>query len=675
MITNSRLTQPALSKIENDPFRSSLTGEGVQSGNELPTDSLLSGGNLMAGGSSFGKTNTFDQLLQLANIDKDKGQKSAQSRKPNDDNEVAKTDDRKTQEKSSTKEKKSAKDNNSARTQSKSKNEKKGENDSAELAQLLAYQKPVTMLTDTVQADSSKMKSDLQKVGNPLQFATANAEKVSQSQTPLDPLNQSGNSLKNIEETLKNLDKEGVILERNVGLAATDTKSRDLATGKADELKELTSKFDSVQMDFTSPNQQAGVQSQLAQAQLEKAQLTKENLLKMMQQDMIEGDAAFRDFLKMSAAQTALTETQAAEKLALLSQIKSEQLEQLNLNGITQDALLAQQQLRELRNGQPSQWKSLDELSPNQVAMLETLSGANSTSNAQMSKGFVQSIPESVQSRLIGQENEQSKGMNSTQIGIDSQPMFTNMNNDGGASSSFSRNNSSFSGNSSRGEPSPIGQSTSGKLTDLDLGEQEKTQQSKADARTRESERTREMARAAAQRAQTIAAELATKGGGTARVQIKDSQLGVVELRINMSDNNRMNVQLVANSDRIKQELEKHADALKDGLEKHQLIVEGVNFATDMKLGESSFQSNTQSENQSQQQSQAQNQQGFSSFQQGNSGQGQGNFEQERFFEQQQFAGLGNQIPQKNSRQNYAGKNDSQTNIQRSANGSLKVSA
>jgi hypothetical protein len=151
--------------------------------------------------------------------------------------------------------------------------------------------------------------------------------------------------------------------------------------------------------------------------------------------------------------------------------------------------------------------------------------------------------------------------------------------------------------------------------------------------------------------------------------------LGVVELRINMSDNNRMNVQLVANSDRIKQELEKHADALKDGLEKHKLIVEGVNFATDMKLGESSFQSNTQNENQNQQQPQSQNQQAFGSFQQNNSGQGQGRFEQERPFEPQQMAGLTNNTPQKQNRKNYASTNDAQTNIQRSANGSLKVTA
>ena len=664
MINTSRLTQAVSSKVENDPFKSNFAGEGVQGGNGLPSDSLLTGANPITNGSALGKSNTFDQLLQLATLDSDKTQKNLQKRDSSAENERSKQDDRKMQEKKTATDKKSSKETDSARSKDKSKSEKKESNDSSELAQLLAYQQQGTLQSDVNSPNGKTVNAASQKTDNATQLSGLNTGAKTLKASHLE-------QQQNLDDSLKNLDQK---FERLTAGHQAQTASTS-KLNELNELNELASKFDSVQMDFSSATQNAQAQAKLTQAQLEKAQLTKENLLKMMQQDMVEGDAAFRDFLKLSAAQSALTETQASEKLALLNQLKEANLDQLTLNQIRQDALLAQQQLREVQNGQPAQWKAIDELSPDQIAMLDTLSGVKGTTNSEVIKGFAQHMPESVQARIMGQNGEQSKDMSAVQNSLDTQTMFAALKNDGGASNGFSGNNSSFSGNSSRGEMSPIGQATTGLADDIDSAGQEKAQQAKADARTRESERTREMARTAAQRAQTIAAELAAKGGGTAKVQIKDSQLGVVELRINMSDNNRMNVKLVANSDRIKQELEKHAEALKDGLEKHQLIVEGVNFTTDMKLGESSFQNSTQSDSQNQQQAQAQNQQGFGSFQQNGSGQGQGSFEQERFFESQQFAGFANQTPQKQSRQNYAGKNETQTNIQRSANGSLKVSA
>jgi hypothetical protein len=184
------------------------------------------------------------------------------------------------------------------------------------------------------------------------------------------------------------------------------------------------------------------------------------------------------------------------------------------------------------------------------------------------------------------------------------------------------------------------------------------------------------MARSAALRAQSIASELAVKGGGMAKVQIKDSQLGVVELRINMTDNNRVSVELIANSDRIKNELEKQSEELKAGLEKQKVVLDGVHFATDTRLGDSSSQNSSQSDNSRNNQQQQQQQQNFSSF-----SQGQGGFQQqnssggERFFDAPS-APLNNPAPVTgNVRKNYSGKNDSQTNVQRAANGSLKVSA
>jgi len=675
MISNQRLTQPIGSKLENDRFRNTLSADGVQGVSGLPSDSLLSGGNLIANGSALSKSNTFDQLLQLANLNADKGQKNASKPHESAHKESSKQEDQKLQNKNTKSQKKTSENERAGKTSNNSKDETKDNNEtkSSELTQLLMYQGPKVSQVNNSQSDDTK--------NNDISRGTSRTDHISRIGATSDVSNLDSQKVStSLDETLKKTDHMDLVdartnREQENGRPRFGAKTEEALNGKADELRELANQFDSVQMDFSSPSQQTDLQSQLTSAQLQKPQMTKENILKMMQQDMIKGDAAFRDFLKMSTAQNALTESQTAEKSALMNQVKEASLEQVKLNEIRQDALLPQHQLREFQDGQPSQWKSLDELSPDQVAMLDALTGTSGNSNSEVLKGFSSSLPASVQSRITGQDGEQAKTIHPTQNSIDTQSMFAALSNDGGGNSAFKRDNSSFSGNSSRGEMSPINQTNLGKLDDVDFAGQEKTQQAKADARARESERTREMARTAAQRAQTIAAELASKGGGTARVQIKDSQLGVVELRINMSDNNRMNVQLVANSDRIKQELEKHADALKDGLEKHQLIVDGVNFATDVKLGESAFQNSTQNESQNQQQPQSQNQQSFGSFQQNASGQGQGSFDQDRFFESQQLAGLGNQIPQKQHRQNYTEKNEPQTNIQRSANGSLKVSA
>ncbi|NBW82458.1 hypothetical protein EBR21_11955, partial [bacterium] len=126
---------------------------------------------------------------------------------------------------------------------------------------------------------------------------------------------------------------------------------------------------------------------------------------------------------------------------------------------------------------------------------------------------------------------------------------------------------------------------------------------------------------------------------------------------------------------RIKQELEKHSDELKSGLEKHKVVLEGVRFATDTKLGDTGFQNSTQSDN-SRNNQQQQQQQNFSSFSQGNQSSQQQNFGGgERFFESPTTPVPNNTASAGGVRKNYSGKNDTQTNVQRAANGSLKVTA
>ena len=308
--------------------------------------------------------------------------------------------------------------------------------------------------------------------------------------------------------------------------------------------------------------------------------------------------------------------------------------------------------------------------------MVDALSGMKSDSSTSLTgKGNAIAGGTSIATRLAGNENNSLTAKSLTQDAVGNLQSLGGMNPDSKQGNSAGGNNFSSAGHSNRGETPALPGVTNNRTESKKTDSTSDAVAEKSDARARESERTREMARSASLRAQSIASELAAKGGGTAKVQIKDSQLGVVELRINMSDNNRLNVELVANSERIKQELEKQSEDLKSGLEKHKVVLEGVKFATDTKLGDSGFQNSQQNDNRNQQQQQQQPQQGFNSFSQNNSSGGQQGFGQDRFFEAPNIplntqAAVGGSV-----RKNYTGKNDAQTNVQRTANGSLKVIA
>jgi hypothetical protein len=361
-----------------------------------------------------------------------------------------------------------------------------------------------------------------------------------------------------------------------------------------------------------------------------------------------------------------------------MSRRKEGQLDRMQIKNLEAVAFEKQLQLQEMQGTKQPQWQSYREFSPDELAMLDTLSGVKpDTGTALGAKADGTAINSSISSRLTGGESNSPVGKAITQDAVTSLQSLASMASEGRqGNSAGSNSNSSMSGNTARSEPTAVGGVNAQKTDTAKGSDILNSAEEKKEARARESERTREMARAAALRAQSVAAELAVKGGGTAKVQIKDSQLGVVELRINMSDDNRLKVELVANSERIKQELEKQSDELKNGLEKHKLVLEGVSFATDAKLGESGFQNSSQSDNRNQQsQQQQQQQQSFNSFSQNQSSAGQQGFGQERFFQGPEIPLNSSAAVNSSAKKNYSGKNDSQTNIQRNANGSLKVTA
>jgi hypothetical protein len=480
---------------------------------------------------------------------------------------------------------------------------------------------------------------------------------------------------KNLNDVMKNLDQK----IENLSQISNALQEKG-PVSKTDELTELASKFDDVKFDFTQGQEQTGQQNALANSQLARELQTKEMMQKLAEQEWAQNDLTLRDLVSQQALQEASMEQIGLDRLEAMSRLKDVQIDKLQLQSLQNAAADKQLQLQDIQANKQPQWQSFRELSPDQLAMVDALSGMKSDSSTSLNgKGNAIAGGTSIATRLAGNENNSLTAKSLTQDAVGNLQSLGGMNPDSKQGNSAGGNNFSSAGHSNRGETPALPGVTNNRTESKNTDSTSDAVAEKSDARARESERTREMARSASLRAQNIASELAAKGGGTAKVQIKDSQLGVVELRINMSDNNRLNVELVANSERIKQELEKQSEDLKSGLEKHKVVLEGVKFATDTKLGDAGFQNSQQNDNrnqqQQQQQQQQQPQQGFNSFSQNNSSGGQQGFGQDRFFEAPNIplntqAAVGGSV-----RKNYTGKNDAQTNVQRTANGSLKVIA
>ena len=176
-----------------------------------------------------------------------------------------------------------------------------------------------------------------------------------------------------------------------------------------------------------------------------------------------------------------------------------------------------------------------------------------------------------------------------------------------------------------------------------------------------------ESSKVAIQKVIDLADHLKSTQGGSAKLQIHDSQFGKINLHVEMKNNHSLVVHIQTEHESVKKGIEDKVNFLKQSL--HTQKIELTDFKVNM------LEKSTQTQNQSQSQFNSQNQQEQNSqniFQnpyfQGQNGQ---NFEDKNDLEKFETT---NGMP--NLKTNYKNmQKNSITNIQRSANGSIKVLA
>lgn len=692
MINQSRLAQVnplATTRSNQDDFKSlDKMGNAFEAGNDLnDAGAGLAGAAFPLTPSSMAGTNSFSQLLEMSKLDKPDLQAI---KKPAAEKQVNSGADKQTEASDKSDDdsnKKTNGESTSTRRTAKTKEKKSDNNGNDEqlLSQLLTAQqtvlKPNEMRNQNNQVQQSKT-TDLNKgavVGAEQLSATDKFSKVGATTQLADhdigpkAIADNEGGAKSITDVMKTLDQKLDHLStlQNSG-HVEQTKFGN------DKLNDVASKFDDVKFEFNPNENNSVLSAKVGAGALAKDIQARELAKQLAEQEWAQNDLALRDLVANQNMQELALEKLGLDRFEQLSLLKNAQADKLQMQDLQSAAALKQLQLRDAQASTQPQWQSYRDLSPDQKAMVDALAsgqslqGLNANSNGSVGSSLAQGplanrlMPEGAKS----QQNTSPLTQDAV-AGLQSLSSFT------GEQTGGSQGQQNSSSNSSRGETSAVGGVGGARLEQAKGQKADALDDESNSARTRESDRAREMARSAALRAQSIASELSAKGGGTAKVQIKDSQLGVVELRINMADNNRVSVELIANTDRIKKELEKQTDDLKLGLEKHKVVLEGVKFATDTKLGDSGFQNSSQNDNsRANQQQQQQQQQNFSSFSQGSNSNPQQSFGGgERFFEGPRTPAVGNAAASGSVKKNYSGKNDAQTNVQRAANGSLKVTA
>ncbi|MEN9826635.1 MAG: hypothetical protein RI953_2380 [Pseudomonadota bacterium] len=663
--SNTRTGQDDLPNL--NPKLANVDSEGPLSA----SGSLLSGNSAAMGNTNLAGANSFTQLLELSKAEKPQ---ASLVKNQKDEKTVADASDNKEV-------RKKAESNDGNKKAGKSKDKKNRDDSPSEqtLSQLLLAQQD-GMNKNSAALDSANKNTESVKTSpvanNRLKQANENLQSMQEMSSLSDKMTAGDQSPKSLNDVMKTLDSK---LGKLADMQKTGHIVAEQPQGKLDDLSNLASKFDDVKFEFNQ-NEMGQTASKIASGTAADGKVTPDGdlLKKLAALEWSQNDLALRDLVAQQTFQEQALEKLTLDRLDQLSQLKAGQLDNLQLQDARSAELLKQVQAREALSSAQPQWTSYRDMTPDQKAMVDAMTSGQSLQNQNQ-------VGNNARSEFITESNPTGRLANPNSNGPSSSPLMqdavaglNSMSQLSGEQAGNSPGRQDSSSNSSQGgRANVIGEVTATKSESLNSTREKSDVNTENAQRARESERTREMARSAALRAQSIASELAVKGGGTAKVQIKDSQLGVVELRINMADNNRVSIDLVANSDRVKQELEKQSDELKSGLEKHNVVLEGVRFVTDTKLGDSGFQNSSQSDNtRSNQQQQQQQQQNFSSFSQGNQSSQQQNFGGgERFFERPAAPIPNNTASAGGVRKNYSGKNDAQTNVQRAANGSLKVTA
>lgn len=169
--------------------------------------------------------------------------------------------------------------------------------------------------------------------------------------------------------------------------------------------------------------------------------------------------------------------------------------------------------------------------------------------------------------------------------------------------------------------------------------------------------------------------QLAHAGGGTARIQVVDKQLGTIEVSVKMRARGEVSVEIATSSAELRDELERNADKIRGRLEAQNLqlmdlkfAVEGASASADARSGDR--QQDQQRSGQDPQPNPGSSNHGTQGWQQASHGDGRGadsGFRKEL----QGGGGEGREAAPAALREAF----NRQTKVQRQANGSLKVSA
>ncbi|MEN9809002.1 MAG: hypothetical protein RLZZ488_569, partial [Pseudomonadota bacterium] len=516
MINQSRLTQVnnvanARNAQDEGKTRDRLSGltdggEGLTGASALFADSNPA----TVGNANMAGTNSFTQLLEMSKLNKPEIQTQ---KKPEQDNAKKTAESDRSQDGT---QKKTKSESSTGRKSVKAKDKKEAPQADTEqaLSQLLTAQK--TAGTDLLSDKTTAVQNNAAVDFNRPKMQGDVTNKADQLRTNTTAVEQGPKSLADV---MKNLDSKIENLS-----AMQKNGNPDPAQLGTDRLSELSSKFDDVKVEFNVAENSAGNQAKVMSGSAADELQTRAMMKQLAEQEWSQNDLALRDLVSRQAQQEMALERIGLDRLDQMSQMKLEQFDKLQAQDLQSAAVLKQLQMREATANNQPQWLSYKDLSPDQKAMVDALSSGqslqnfNQNSNAQTNGSSANSPLSNRLENAATTNNQtgQSAGAapQDAVAGLHSLSKLTGENN----SQQQSQNNNSQS--SARGDNGAVGGVTAGSSRNDEVKGRfdESVAEQKNEARARESERTREMARSAALRAQSIASELAVKGGGMAKV-------------------------------------------------------------------------------------------------------------------------------------------------------------
>ncbi len=177
------------------------------------------------------------------------------------------------------------------------------------------------------------------------------------------------------------------------------------------------------------------------------------------------------------------------------------------------------------------------------------------------------------------------------------------------------------------------------------------------------------LSKGAMHRAVQTAARLQSQGGGTARIQLNDSKLGNIDLRVTVTSGQNVHIEIKSKDQKLRSTLEERMDDLKTSLGQHKLNLSECRVISE--TAQSRNETNSRNENRGEQQQMQQQANAWNNSKQQNSSQ---DSQDSQAYQNAEAPKVGNPTSRQSKNSNEANIAP-KTNIQRGANGSLKVTA